>query len=602
MLYLTIDIFIDALVLVLHDRSAEAKGLVDKLLGIYDEQRKDSAYVENEFFEFYADLLREIVLAGIQAGTDEAEVFILRFKSSPQVTKDPELLTTLKKIFLDKAPMSLERNKFLFAKVANAILWYQNAKSVKKMFGKLANNQFTSPEKQQEIFSELNDLCTDIVHMNQSNTAALANEQNIARVVDFSDKNSIAKALEVYSVTDKRNVFHTGLQGMNKALGPKGGFCAGDSIVFNSLSHSGKSLLLLKMARWQIMYNKAPAEFRNPTVIIFSLENETPKNTMQLFNEMYVNLFNMLPPEDMPQEKIISLCYEHFNTMGWRLVVDRRLGAEFGFGELVACFEEYLRLGYTPLMCVIDYMNMMKKSDADRNDLMIRELYTNVRNYLNTKNCTLVTAHQLNRKAAECVRQNPMGAVKRFDSSMLSDAMDPQREVDIVFYLNKEVDAAGHPFLTFKLDKHRYDTETPEGDKYFAYAFHGPLGIVDDINGASRSCKNIFAYDYEKHENELHGKAVEKTAETKEDAEEASVNMGTIDLIDSGPVEEAKEEVKTPEPVKEVPAEPKEEKKKEAPPQEEKIPEVEVDAKAPAAPEEFPVENTGFIVPKPKKN
>ena len=47
--------------------------------------------------------------------------------------------------------------------------------------------------------------------------------------------------------------------------------------------------------------------------------------------------------------------------------------------------------------------------------------------------------------------------------------------------------------MTWKLDKHRYDTTTPEHDKYFAYMFDGPLGIMDDLNGKDMSVTNIYA-------------------------------------------------------------------------------------------------------------
>ena len=85
---------------------------------------------------------------------------------------------------------------------------------------------------------------------------------------------------------------------------------------------------------------------------------------------------------------------------------------------------------------------------------------------------------------------------------MLADSTDPQREVDIVLYQNKEVDTLGRAWLTFKLDKHRYDTTTRESDKYFAYMFDGPLGIVDDIEGKDMSVTNIYAADDTDEEND----------------------------------------------------------------------------------------------------
>ena len=54
--------------------------------------------------------------------------------------------------------------------------------------------------------------------------------------------------------------------------------------------------------------------------------------------------------------------------------------------------------------------------------------------------------------------------------------------------------------MTWKLDKHRYDDTTPEKDKYFAYMFDGPLGILDDIGGKDMSTDNIYAAEYDEDE------------------------------------------------------------------------------------------------------
>lgn len=258
------------------------------------------------------------------------------------------------------------------------------------------------------------------------------------------------------------------------------------------------SLVLLKFLRWHVTLNKPMESIKNPTAILYSLENETPQNLVQLFEEMYINKFHQLPPKDLTDEQIAGFCYDEFKQNGWRLIIDRRLGANFGFAELVANFNEYVAAGYTPMVVVIDYMNMMRKGRnineaSDANHLLVRELYTNVCNFLKANNCTLVTAHQLNRKAAEAARLNPMGAVKRFSVDMLSDAIDPQREVDVAIYIHKEFDAVGRPWLTFKVDKVRYETIDNEDDKYFAYLFDGPKGILDDVNGECKAVKNINA-------------------------------------------------------------------------------------------------------------
>lgn len=754
--FFTVDLFVDALILILHHNTPKVRMFVNRILEIYEAESKEATNVQEDFFQLYIVLIREVMSRNLSIkDTTEIETFLLKFKSNPLVLKDPELYTTLKKIFTDSSDMEDVEYQQLLSKISNSILWYENTKLVKRMFAKLAaNNAVSDPNKQARILRDISACCTEMVRKNQASEQQLNAEQDATKItyLDFTDRDNLKQALQVFNTTSSQtSLFRTGLQGLNRALG--GGFRMGQSIVFNSLAHHGKalrnnepvkipggwktigemrigdlvtawdgttarvtgvfpqgrqkiydvifadgrhvqteanhlwtvrrsiddtdvmdtintlelkkwlsdstqhnvfvplceseigpedptlgnpfdvgcqavknqtaidtrylhgshhqrsllqfgmragaglvqdgeadfwsssldvakdyqylvrsfggistlkpstrcvddccvqdgyvvtenydekwlqvtavvefnekdectciqidhpdklfvtrdfivthnSLTLLKFARWQVTLNKAPEEFKNPTCIIYSLENETPQNMMQLFHELWINKYKEVPPQNISEEHIINFCYDEFSAHGWRLIIDRRLGAEFGFPELVGNFEQYISMGFTPLMCVIDYMNMMRKGRggddiADGNHLLVRELYTNVRNYLSSHNCTLVTAHQLNRKAAEAARLNPLGAVKRFGIDMLADATDPQREVDTAIYQHKEFDAAGRAWLTWKLDKNRYVNDTPDKHKYFAYQFRGPLGILDDIDGEDMSTDNINSVPFD---------------------------------------------------------------------------------------------------------
>ena len=512
MLYFTVGLFVDMLVTVLYFNTNEVRSLITRVLEIYELEHKESTYMDNNSFDFYIHLINEIMntKASIHDKTT-MDSFLLKFKSDPEIIKDPELYGTLKNVFTEKDDISEDRYKYLIRKLTNTILWYENTRVVKKMFAKLSGGAtISSPDKQEEVLKEISSLSTDLIKYNENVGKEKEDDQGNTRLVDFGDKDMITKALEDFNKTSVVNVFKTGLQGMNRSFGKMNGFPMGSSIVFNSISGQGKSLILLKFARWAVTINKVSENIKKPTCIFYSLENEIPQNLMQLFNELYVNKFKQVPPRSMPYDQIVEFCYNEFAKYGWKLFMERRLGAEFGYMELVSSMENYISAGYTPMMCIIDYMNMMKKGtnlrdDGGGNHLLLRDLYTNVCNYCKSKNCTLVTAHQLNRKAAEVVRINKLGAVKKFGIDMLADGMDPQREIDIAFYQHKEVDTAGRAFLTWKLDKHRYVSDTPDKDKYFAYLFKGELGILDDIDGEDMSTTNIYAYPFDEEDGTKEG-------------------------------------------------------------------------------------------------
>lgn len=501
----TVENLIDALILLLHTDDAVSCSIVTEMIDICDREVDDnSQYNESDLYSLYVDLVRAVLTQNVKVHDRKAiEVFLLKLKTNNDIIRDPEIYENLRRVFTDDTALGDNQKIALDHKLANAILGYKNNILLRSLNSKMSRirNPTTPVELQEKIIEDIGDICTQILQNNRDNVERLrpSEEDHKVSYLDFSDKDNITRALKVYETNNVSSKFVTGWQGLNRALG--GGFALGSSIVLNALAYSAKSLMLLNFVRWVVTLNDAPKQYRNPVCILYSLENETPQNLKLLFTSMYINKFRKEPPGDWDLDKIANFCFEEAKSHGWRLVIDRRLGTDFGYSELVASYQSYVARGWTPLVIVIDYMNMMRKGGIkgqnDRNDLMIRELYTNVRNFLANQPCTLVTAHQLNRKAAEMARLNPYGAVKKFGPDMLSDSTDPQREVDITFYQHKEKDTSGRWWLTFNLSKDRYHHNTPEQDKFFAYMFDPILGIMDDLGREDKSATNINAVPVE---------------------------------------------------------------------------------------------------------
>lgn len=505
---LKLDYLVDSLVLLLHDNRPDYQNLVRKVIAIYENEKPGVVTItdkDNDVGKLYIYLIKEVIDLSITVADKNAiDTFILKFKSNNLLTKDPELFTTLKGIFTDTEPLEEERKNRIIQRLSNEILINNSNDLMKRAFGRLANVA-DDLDKQRAVLRDVTDICAEVVKMNEDSSSLVSSEdENTVRLVNFTDKETLAKAFKVHHQATVENRFKTGLQAMNRAL--QGGITQGNSVVFASLPFGGKSLILMKMARWAVSLNTIKGNFKNPTCIFYSLENEVHQNLQQLFREMYINEFKTLPPENMKMEDIVNYCVDAFGRYGWKLIIERKIGYEFGFQEFVNSYDNYVKLGYKPLVCVIDYVNLMAKgrpgsdsSETGTNNLQIQQLYNNLCNFARFNNCTLITAHQLNRKAAEVARLNPIGAVKRFGEDMMADSMSVRREVDILFYMQKETDAVGNAYMTFKLDKSRYINDIPEKDKYFAYPFFGQLGILDDINTEDMSTDNIFGYEFDKH-------------------------------------------------------------------------------------------------------
>lgn len=483
------EVFVDMLILMLHKRDADNINLVEKFIALYEKDTKDAKLANSEYLDLYVDITKTVMYGAVD--DVNADTILIKYKSNEVIIKDPELYTSLKSILNDKEPLSDELTNYYRKELTGILLMSDTCKSVNKIFA----SSRSYPRTVDGMYTALGnivDLCSELTQNIQRTMDAHNSSDTIVRDVDFGDSANISKGFEVYNTVNVKNVFQMGLHGFNRALGGRG-LKLGESMVINTLPYNGKSLMLLKIARWIVTLNTLSAEFKNPVCIFYSLENETPQNLKQLFTEMWISEKGEVPPDNLSIDAMTAYIGEAFNSHGWKFILKRRVGANFGPTELMADFNTYVAMGFTPLAVIIDYVNLMKKDNETSRDLAVRNLYSTLCNFLKSNNCCFITAHQLNRKAAEVVRANPVGAVKKFTLDMLSDSTDPQREVDLVLYQNKEIDTLGRAWMTWKLDKHRYDTSTPEHDKYFAYMFDGPLGIVDDINGDDKSVTNIYA-------------------------------------------------------------------------------------------------------------
>lgn len=496
-MFLTTDMFVDAIMLIVHSPSAITKAMVKDLVAICEEELHAGTPMQEPLIRFYIALLKELLYTDIKLLDSELELktILLKFRTNPAVLANVDVYEGLQSIFSSKERLGEARINELMANVRNNVLWYNSSRNVKKMFGKLNNfTNTTDRGKKDELLSDLQQLTNEL---NQVFSSSSCSYNKPVDKIDFSDKLAIRQALKSYQTRKVNNIFKLGLQGINRLFGHNLGYSLGESVVFNALSHHFKSSMLMNIARWTIQYN-TPMDIGDgiPTILFISLENETAENMMTLYTDAYVAI-SQTSAEGKSDEEIIDFIHEFFNMNGWKLIIERRLGQAFGADELQALFKEYKAAGHKILCTIIDYMNMMKKKDVNGmgNHLQLRELYTNTVNFLKHENSALFTAHQLNRDAAKIAASGVTNIVEKFGIGYLADGMDPQREVDVVIFLHIEKNNFGIPYLTARIDKHRYVNDTPEAWKRTAYRF-GPFGIQDDVAGRDMSVKDIYADVY----------------------------------------------------------------------------------------------------------
>lgn len=498
------DLILDAISLRISSDNDNHKKLVQDFITLSDETTNSTVGIAESLdaiSQLYMDILKEVHAANVEKDDEQSIVStLLKFEASPVVQKDPAILSTIRKLFdLDTriTPKKIDR---LATKISNSLDIDIASKYIRKMYNKIVKCEQTTDVDMKisyldAIVNDGRNLVDTLV--DNKNQLDSSTDRYLERI-NMNDKEDIRKAIKQYS--NRRNhIFKTGLQGLNQMFGKAGGFKLGESITINALKHNYKSGLLMSFAKWIVMHNKPYIDSERPgipTILFITLENEANENIMWWFESMYVATHGR-PPEGLSDDEIVDIVYDFFQKSGYDLIIERKLGPDFGYDEYVQMYERYQKAGHRILVTIIDYMNMMKKTingKDGRSDLALRDLYNKMCNFNKNRMTTQISAHQLNRDAARLVVGNT-NVVKKFNDSHYADGMDVGREVDMEIFIHIERNNSGTPYLTMMRGKHRYVNDTPEKDKYCAYKFE-EWGIPDDIDEAeSRKVKNIYAED-----------------------------------------------------------------------------------------------------------
>ena len=152
-------------------------------------------------------------------------------------------------------------------------------------------------------------------------------------------------------------------------------------------------------------------------------------------------------------------------------------------------------MGYQVILFDLDYMSEARGIDpgdtfsSQGQIQLIKENYLKFANHAKACGYLLTTGHQLTKRAAE-IAANDRYAVKKYNASMMADSSDVERIIDGLVFMELANNIEGFKFLTMQLRKNRGNKDTPERDKFCAYAFT-EFGIEDDVEGIPQYVTDI---------------------------------------------------------------------------------------------------------------
>ena len=493
-----LNVFVDALFLVTSDGSGKYLSLIKELITTYDEVYKAKGNVEDqELIRFYVSILKSILNGEVDLSDKNAITkVILACKTQLLSPKYEGIAETLSNTFENRTEEELPTESTLDImekNITTSIHFVKLNMVMRRNWGRISR-AYTHADKVRAIAQCKEELEDIVDYLNESHISTGTCPKPTG-MVNLIDMDSLDKALLKAEKRSVHGVIHSGLQGLNRALGTAGGLLPGESMCYCALSHHGKSLSILSWALWATDYktNIGIEPGKKPAVLFISLENEEQRILMDIFKIKYQEIEGK-DPSELSREEVKNWIHNYFTQKQTQLFIER-YDTDFDIEKYRMMLDSYESRGYQIVLVCLDYMACMKvKNDAMHLGLL--ELATDLVNEARTRGFAFVTGHQLNRDAEKLAMTHPL-PVKYYGQAHLHNSSAIFQPFDVMCFQHKVVvDSTGHSFMTYHIGKHRHVNTTPDAHKFFCYQFKpNGLGIEDDVGKEPKYVSDPYTYD-----------------------------------------------------------------------------------------------------------
>jgi hypothetical protein len=505
--------YLNALFLLLGDNSDRTKDLVREFMDVAEKTagRKEIIGDDDALIDVYRGLIRSVINENInQENTSATKMLLLKLSTNETIRAHPVQKDLLTDVLTASDPITPEQVDEFLKSIRNAVLAAEMDSHARKIFAKSRSiADIQDPEIQEAEMAALKQLIDGSLKAIETRESS-SNTKASETYVSMSDPESIKRALDKYMERSVNGVLKSGLQGLNRSLGERGGVGLGESIVFTAPSHMYKSGMLVSWMLWATEYNleaiKATLKPGKRGLVYFvSLENEVHQNVMFVFKAVYSRAEKKhIDVTNLSVEWAQQWLIDYFGKFDIDLIIDRYNPHDFSYEKYIKRYNAFMDDDKQLIMFILDYLSEAKGIDpgdtmsAAGHQQLITENYIKFCNHGKQQGYAFATGHQCNRKADEIAAQHGSYAVKKFNPSVVAESSNVFRPVDIFFFLLIVTNFDGHKFLTGVNRKNRGNQDTNESHKFWAYPFT-PFGIEDDLYGAPGYVTDVDAYDGNGH-------------------------------------------------------------------------------------------------------
>lgn len=336
------------------------------------------------------------------------------------------------------------------------------------------------------VFDKFRKLITEFYNFFRSTD----NETGANQIVHTSENTFVDYLKETMdAIKNPESALMTGIQYLNSALGPRGGFQNKNAYIFYANTNSFKSAFLLHLARMIQKYNvdrvikKYKETGRIPTILFVEGENDDDEDNERLFKMVsHKNLGNCTSDDEM--EKIWENTYQKDpdNPIDISLLhVDARSMTVQDIDDTIESLNEQ---GYDVICCIIDYLEMIAPAMEDSGKdirLQYKSIAESLLNLAKNRSIPVITAHQLNRAGGALLTnakmQGQSNALANVTNEYIGESYAIEKAMSYSAFIDIE-EHNGKKYLIYKRNKSRY---ARFGKEYFVHEIHDGIILDDDV-------------------------------------------------------------------------------------------------------------------------
>lgn len=292
------------------------------------------------------------------------------------------------------------------------------------------------------------------------------------------------------------SILKTGYQGLNRALGPQGGFFRGDTVVLAALQHNYKSGMVNDLVMDIAHYNQPYfyTDKKRAGIVHISFENHVSDDINRIYQRIHAIKYGKLPSlEDIlntDPKRVAMEINDYMSCNGFEYTYVRINPSEVSYLNILEFVSQIENSGVEIHLLAIDYLitmstkGIMAKGDGTE----YQEMYRMMRNYCSAHGITFITPHQLSTEATYLNRDeiNFDFTTKVAGRSYYAKSKQIDREVDVevIQHICKKKELGQTDpvsYLTITIGKNRQVHGVKDSFKSCALPFTD-LGLLPDFD------------------------------------------------------------------------------------------------------------------------